>query len=187
MSQQLVAQIKAQLEAKGMDLSGPCGAFQITKRVAWALRAQGAGLLSKPSGNNCEGYAVDIVMFPDGTGVDCLSDGGGSNGPTWGATEIADGVSRYRPAVDPGDTPDPVPPPPLPPPPPPVPQPVDLQPILNAIASLQGQVAAQHLAQARSFEVMDAWFRQVLAKQDRAYTGNTKAFGGALVLRPKDE
>ena len=53
----VVAQAKADLDAAGHDLSGPCGAFSITHRAAWRMRGEGAGLLYKPGGNNCQGYA----------------------------------------------------------------------------------------------------------------------------------
>jgi len=99
----LVAQIKAKLQASGVSLDGPCGAFAITKRVAWALRGQGAGLLDKPGGNQCEGFATDIVMFPDGSLVDILGDGGGANTPMWNVTGEIRPTSQFRPAVDPGD------------------------------------------------------------------------------------
>ena len=92
--------MKAQLQARGVDLTGPCGAFAITKRVAWGLRATGAGLLSKPSGNNCDGFAVDIVAFPTGLIVDILGDAGNANTPLWNTGEPVD-PARYRPAVDP--------------------------------------------------------------------------------------
>ena len=97
-----VAEVKAQLQARGVDLTGPCGAFAITKRVAWGLRATGAGLLSKPSGNNCDGFAVDIVAFPTGLIVDILGDAGNGNTPLWNTGEPVD-AARYRPAIDPGD------------------------------------------------------------------------------------
>ena len=95
-----VAEVKARLQARGVDLTGPCGAFAITKRVAWGLRATGAGLLSKPSGNNCDGFAVDIVAFPTGMIVDILGDAGNGNTPLWNTGEPVD-AARYRPAVDP--------------------------------------------------------------------------------------
>ena len=97
-----VAAVKAQLQAQGVDLSGPCGAFAITKRVAWGLRHQGCGLLSKPGGNNCEGFATDIVMFKDQGGqiIDILGDGGGANAPQWGVSDTVD-PTRWRAAVSP--------------------------------------------------------------------------------------
>jgi hypothetical protein len=97
-----VAAVKAQLQARGVDLTGACGAFAITKRVAWGLRATGAGLLSKPAGNNCDGFAVDIVAFPTGLIVDILGDAGNGNTPSWNTGEPVE-ATRYRPAIDPGD------------------------------------------------------------------------------------
>jgi hypothetical protein len=111
----IVAAVKAELERRGVNLSGPCGAFAITKRVAWALRGEGAGLLSKPAGNNCEGYSVDYIVYPDGSSADILTDAGGANSPSWGSNPPdTDFIGRYRPAVDPGDSPPPPPPPPPP-------------------------------------------------------------------------
>jgi len=100
MSVAYVAAVKAQLEREGVNLLGPCGAFQITKRVAWGLRARGAGLLAKPGGNQCDGYATDIVCWQD-RAYDILSDGGNSNGPTWNETGVDDLAARWRPAVQP--------------------------------------------------------------------------------------
>lgn len=100
MSRDYIADVKAKLEAMGVNLLGPCGAFKITKRVAWGLRAAGAGLLSKTGGNNCDGYATDIIAFKD-RAYDILSDGGATNGPTWNETGVDDLESRWRPAIDP--------------------------------------------------------------------------------------
>ncbi len=100
-----VIQVKNDLIAKKIDLSGPCGAFAITSRVAWLLRNEGAGLLEKSSGNNCNGYATDIICYPDGHIFDILSDSGGSNEPTWNDAGIVSAI-RYRIAFDP----EPVPP-----------------------------------------------------------------------------
>jgi hypothetical protein len=113
----VVARIKEELEARGVPLVGPCGAFQIVKRVAWALRHEGAGLLAKPQGNNCEGFATDIIAYPDGRIFDVLTNGGGDedasgnpipgtgNGPVWNpaGNGRVDDISRCRAAIDPGD------------------------------------------------------------------------------------
>lgn len=99
-SSSYVAAVKAWLTSGGVDLSGPCGALRITKVVAWGLRGSGAGLLSKPSGNNCEGYATDIVAFHD-RAFDVLGDGGGANVPNWQETGVDDLSNRWRPAVHP--------------------------------------------------------------------------------------
>lgn len=95
-----VAQIKAQLEAAGVPLNGPCGAFEITKRVAWDNRHGGAGLLSKPSGNNCQGYATDIIAYHD-RAYDILSDAGNANTPQWSETDVDDLANRWRTPVQP--------------------------------------------------------------------------------------
>src|SRR4051794_28661881 len=108
----VVARVKADLEARGVNLTGADGAFEITKRVAWELRAEGAGLLDKPGGNNSHGFATDIICYPTGQIYDILVSGGDVNGPSWQDAGMVD-ASRYRPAVavDPG-------PPPVPPGPP---------------------------------------------------------------------
>jgi hypothetical protein len=95
-----VAQAKADLEHVHADLSGPCGAFRIVQLTAWRLKATGAGLLAKPSGNQCQGFATDIIAYPDGRIYDVLVDGGGANTPAWQADAPVD-ASRYRPATDP--------------------------------------------------------------------------------------
>lgn len=111
---ELVASIKADLVARGVNLAGSCGALEITKRVAWALRSQGVGLLDKPNGNNCQGYSVDYLVFPDMSGRDILGDGGGDNVPEWDAEPNEPPgtfAGRWRAPIDPADTGIPVPPP----------------------------------------------------------------------------
>ena len=105
MSLQLVTAIKNQLLAQGVDLAGPCGAFAITKRVAWALRSTGAGLLSKRSGNHCDGYATDILCYPTGQIRDILGDGGGANTPLWSEDleDAEDGIRDVAPSRGLGD------------------------------------------------------------------------------------
>lgn len=108
---EIVAAVKGELVSRGVDLSGPCGALEITKRVAWALRARGVGLLSKPSGNNCQGYSVDYLVFPDASGRDILGDGGGENVPLWPSEPSEPPgafAGRWREPFDPGDAPSPV-------------------------------------------------------------------------------
>lgn len=89
----VVVDAKLDLEKAGVDLSGPCGAFQITKLVAWRLRDKGIKLLKKESGNNCDGYSVDYLVREDLTGVDMLSDAGGDNGPVWNEKEADPGFA----------------------------------------------------------------------------------------------
>jgi hypothetical protein len=102
MSAQYVAAVKRQLEAQGVNLVGPCGAFKITQRVAWGLRGVGIGLVAKPGGNNCEGYSVDYLCKQNGDGVDMLGDAGGKNTPQWAEKpgEFT-GQNRWRPPVQP--------------------------------------------------------------------------------------
>lgn len=179
MSQALVEQVKAQLVAQGMNLSGPCGAFAITKRVAWALRATGAGLLAKPTGNNCDGYATDIICYPDGRIRDILGDGGGANTPQWpdGELEIVD-PSRYLAAIDPGDTPIPTPEPvPTPlPTPTPLPPVVDLSPVLAKLEQMRTE------AQERDDDLLQA-FKLTLEKLAEVYNRQDRALSGALGLK----
>lgn len=100
----VVADVKASLVARGVELSGSCGAFEITKRVAWKLRAQGAGYIRKnPGQNNCQLHGVDIIMYRDGRIVDILADSGGSNGTTWDTSKAPVDPALWEAPVDPGD------------------------------------------------------------------------------------
>lgn len=143
MSKELVESIKADLVANGVNLSGPCGAFEIVKRVAWALRHEGYGLYGgkNPAQNGCtvgnDRYSVDWILLPNGQGRDILGDAGGENNPQWGHLE-QDNPGAWRPAIDPGDVP--VPDPQPAPDPEPVPPPVDLEPLWHAIAILAEEI-----------------------------------------------
>ena len=82
-------------------------AFEVTKRVAWALRGEGAGLLIKTSGENIvswKGYvfAAGRICYPDGHIFKVISDvgSGGANGPSWQDNGFVD-RSLYVPALDP--------------------------------------------------------------------------------------
>lgn len=106
---------KTQLENKGVNLSGACGAFAITQRVAWDLRFQGYKFLVKQGGNRAilqsdgscldgdhasgPGYATDyLISVNEGyVGYDLLGDGGGANNPQWiGPETDAEMVDRNR-------------------------------------------------------------------------------------------
>jgi hypothetical protein len=139
--QDVVALVKSELMAKGEELSGACGAFKIVIRVAWRLRHEGYGLLGgkTPGQNGCaingDKYAADWLLKADGHGVDVLGDAGGQNAPTWREEEAE--ARFYRPAFDPGDSrTDSLPntPPNLS---------VDLEPIYQALESLQKQIKEQ--------------------------------------------
>lgn len=127
----VVAQVKDTLLARGEDLSGPCGALKIIRHVAWILRAEGAGLLAKPTGNNCDGLAVDIICYQNGDHYDVLSDSGGTNGPAWTLVGQYD-VSRWRAPTNPGDIPTPAP----------TPASCDCKPCPCDISGVQAQIDA---------------------------------------------
>jgi hypothetical protein len=82
-------------------------AFEVTKRVAWGLRDEGAGLLLKPAGENIvtwRGYtfAAGRIIYADGHLFKVIADvgPGGSNAPSWQDEGFLD-VSRRLPALDP--------------------------------------------------------------------------------------
>ena len=102
-------------ERAKISAAAPIGnalAFEVTKAVARRLNA---GVLRKPTGNNQDGFAVDIVCFSDGRIFDMLVDSDGAAVPGWG--------EAHGSPVDPGRCQIPPPgshtlPPPAPPPPP---------------------------------------------------------------------
>lgn len=165
----VVAAVKADLQARGVDLSGACGAFQITKRVAWRLRDEGAGVLDKPAGNQCEGRAVDIIIYPGGRIFDILTDAGGSNGASWGAGDPVD-ASRWRPVTS--DPDGGVAPPPVVNNPPPVGQP----PVINIPPA---QVLDLSAVLAAIKDVRDAQER-IYADDTNQRTDQTKAIVAAV-------
>jgi len=183
--QPTVAQVKADLVARGLDLSGPCGAFQITKRVAWQLRSEGAGLLDKPSGNSCLGYAVDIIAYPGGQLFDILTDSGGNNGPGWGNAGTAE-PGRYRPAFDPGDTPSPTPTPvPIPTPIPPPVSSIDLSGVYQRIDWTDANNERRYLDLAAKYAAVSAQATALAAQlkeHDEQPSWARKVFTNPLVL-----
>jgi hypothetical protein len=71
------------------------GAFEVTKRVAWALRGEGAGLLIKNGGENIVGwlgysFAAARICYPDGHIFKVLTDVPGTNGPSWQDNDFVD-------------------------------------------------------------------------------------------------
>ena len=127
---------------------GECGRFEVTKRVAWALRHDGVGLLLKTGAQNkCNeenstespGYGVDVIMYADGIVVDILGGGNeGPNTPLWLVNPVPAPLSSWRPPFDPGDDSLPPPlPPPIPPTPDPPPPPIPVVDLLKAITDLR--------------------------------------------------
>jgi hypothetical protein len=82
-------------------------AFEVTKRVAWLLRGEGAGELIKNGGENIiswQGYSFSIsrICYPDGHIYKVITDAGdgGTNGPGWADNGFVD-KSLYVAAIDP--------------------------------------------------------------------------------------
>ncbi len=170
----VVAAVKADLVAKGVDLSSPndtkpCNVFQITRRVAWILRGEGIGFVKK-GGNNCEGHSVDALMYRDGTVIDTLIGSGQANTPAWnnvGTRPITD----WDAPTDPGDTP--------PPPPPPT---VDLAPLLARLDALErhdretdARVQSAATAAAAAGEQAGAFESRIVALEHRPTVTGCKA------------
>jgi hypothetical protein len=83
----------------------PEGAFEVTKRVAWALKGEGAGLLIKNGGENIvswhgRSFAAGRICYPDGHIYKVLTDVPATNGPSWQDNGFVD-RSLYVPAIDP--------------------------------------------------------------------------------------
>jgi hypothetical protein len=81
------------------------GAFEVTKRVAWALRGEGAGLLIKPGGENIVtwqgiSFAAARICYPDGHIYKILTDVPTTNGPSWQDNGFVD-RSLYFPPMNP--------------------------------------------------------------------------------------
>jgi hypothetical protein len=89
-----IAQAKAELLARGVDLSGECGAFRIVALAA--SRIPGAGFKRK-GGTNCNGYSIKSIMFADGSDFEVLISPGTTNGPEWRYAGITD-PSSYAPS-----------------------------------------------------------------------------------------
>ncbi|HEX9367749.1 MAG TPA: hypothetical protein VF921_14055 [Vicinamibacterales bacterium] len=81
--------------------------LEVSKRVAWLLRGEGAGLLIKGSGENVviwQGYALSAsrICYPNGQIYKLMSDAGpgGANGPQFSDNGLVD-PSLYVKAIDP--------------------------------------------------------------------------------------
>ena len=82
-------------------------AFEVSKRVAWGLRGEGAGLLIKNGGENVTSwksynFSASRICYPDGHIFKVISDAGpgGANGASWQDNGYVD-RSLYLPALDP--------------------------------------------------------------------------------------
>jgi hypothetical protein len=115
----VVARIRGQLESAGVDVHTVAGAFEITKRVAWELRSEGAGLLIKTAGENIwnwngMSFSAARICYPDGALRKILTDVPTTDNPEW-ADDGTVTTDRYVPAIDPGPLPGQPPTPPTPP------------------------------------------------------------------------
>lgn len=97
----MIEAVKADLRRRGISMSGDCGAFEITKRVAWAFRDRGAGLESKNYGRQCQWFSQDIVLFNNGTSVDILIGGGNENGASWQVHSLPDWRDYFKAPTNP--------------------------------------------------------------------------------------
>jgi hypothetical protein len=85
------------------------GAFEVSKRVAWALRGEGAGLLIKNGGENIAAwqgqlFSASRIVYPNGHLFKVIYDAGpgGVNGPSWQDEGVDVALqSRYVSAIDP--------------------------------------------------------------------------------------
>jgi hypothetical protein len=183
----VVQRVRRELTAKGLIPAGivnpgnndnPCGVFQITKRVAWELRAEGAGLLAKPSGNNCHGYSMDWVVYPDGRGSD-IAVGGEFDGvttdasPAWSLEVVEDHGKRWRPPLDPEDAPPPVPNPGTPVPDPGTP-PIDL----SGLATKEDVLRIE--AKLDVHEAREAAFREAVASRWKRFGVFVAKYGSLI-------
>jgi hypothetical protein len=80
-------------------------AFEVAKRVAWALRGEKAGLLIKDGGENIISwhglsFSAGRICYPDGHIYKVLTDIPATNGPSWQDDGFVD-PSRYVPAINP--------------------------------------------------------------------------------------
>lgn len=81
-----VVAAKAELVARGISITGACGAFEIVKKVVQLLAPSEpqVGLLAKSTvGLTCLGYAVDTLCYNDGISFTILADPGGTNTEQW--------------------------------------------------------------------------------------------------------
>jgi len=81
------------------------GAFEVTKRVAWAYRNEGVGLLIKNGGENIvswkgRSFSASRVCLPNGHIYKVLSDVPTTNAPSFQDNDYVD-PSLYVPAIDP--------------------------------------------------------------------------------------
>jgi hypothetical protein len=101
-------QLVVELQAKYGRPRNPEEIFGITRRVAWALRRQGGGLLIKNGGNNTiryqnKSFSLCRIAFPNGHIWKVMTScGDGAAGPGWADNGFVN-PNLYVPAIDPGE------------------------------------------------------------------------------------
>jgi len=176
---EIVAAAKAQTIAAGINPDAPasdeCARFEVTKRVAIALQAEGAGVLLKPTGNNCQGFAVDIIAYKDGTIVDILGGGPqGPNTPMWVVNPTRVDPSRWA-----------APPEPQAQPPAASDLPPDITDLLNAVRRMDARLEAiqQSLESLRESQATDTEKIQQQINQVVKDTEKSVQDSAPLILR----
>jgi hypothetical protein len=160
----IVVAIKQQVLAIGINPDAPapdeCARWEITRRVVIALQSEGAGHIAK-GGNNCRGYAVDAIMYQDGTVVDILGAGReGPNTPLWLIQPNRRPSSDWRPAVELESIPTPVPEP--------QPQPQDLSAVVAKLDQILYTLEQLRLEQAEDTEKIQKQIDQVVKNAEKS-------------------
>jgi len=157
--QTVVAQKKAILLSRGEDVSGPCGAFKITREVAAdpSVKSEGWGLVHS-TGSGCaisgDVYRSDTLMQPNGFTVDILTRSESDNGntsnnnafniPSWDQTGNQD-PANWRAPLSSNVAPVPMPVPGPTPTPAPVPMPIlDLTGVYERIKAAEAATERQY-------------------------------------------
>jgi hypothetical protein len=168
----IVRTAKAAAVAAGVDVDrDDCSRFEVTKRAAMLLANEQAGLLDKPGGANCQGYATDIIAYRSGVIVDIL--GAGPDGPNtahWIPLSPVD-PSRWRPPLEPAPTspvPTPVPAPVPGEPGLPVPATADLAAVNAKLDSILYAVEQLRQQQTADTEKVQSQIDQVVKNAERS-------------------
>lgn len=168
-----VAAVKREVLARGISTANACGAFEITRRVAWAVAAEGWGLVHSDA-NGCvfqgEKYRADALMQRNGLTIDMLghseSDEGDTSNPNnynipqWGGTGPQPG-GNWREPMNPMD-PGPVTPPVTPPGPPP---PVVVVPPSIDLSTVYAKLAEQYAAIQRNYDQVERVYVDLAARE----------------------
>ena len=182
MSVQTVIDVKAMLIARGQRWETNEDAAQITWRVAWALRGEGAQLVVKTPAQNgavYQGvkYSHDVIALPSGW-IDCLGSAGppdNGNVPAWNPTGSSGAPLAPPFDLDAGVV---VPPVVVDPPPPVLVPPVDAFDLAGALMGLGFQLQALNLKLDTQAEQLAA----LEARQRRGLRGTL--FGYTISLTP---